>query len=68
LALVVLANSSLHTSVPDAMLGAKAFVVTLLVVSPEAAAMALTVRFEATKNGALYTCDEVLGVEPSSVK
>jgi hypothetical protein len=34
------------------MLGVKACVVTLLLVSPEAVAMALTVRFEATRKGA----------------
>jgi hypothetical protein len=68
LALVELANSSLHTSVPDAMLGVKLLLATLLAVLPEAVAMAFTVRFEATRNGASYICDDVLGAEPSSVK
>jgi hypothetical protein len=49
------------------MLGANAFVATLLFVSPEATAIALTVRFEATKKGASYTIDEVVGVVPSMV-
>jgi hypothetical protein len=50
------------------MLGAKALVVTALLVSPEATVIAFTVRLDATRNGAVYGCEEVVGVEPSSVK
>jgi hypothetical protein len=62
-----LVNSSDQTSVPEAILGEKVFVATLLLVSPEATAIALTVRFEATRKGASYTIEEVVGVVPSSV-
>jgi len=40
---------------------------TLLAVVPESVAMALTVRFEATRSGAWYCCDDAVGVEPSTV-
>jgi hypothetical protein len=52
LAPVEFANSSDHTSVPDGMFTANAWLVTLLAESPAVCAIALTVRFEATRNGA----------------
>ena len=67
LALMELENSSDQTSVPEAMAGVKILVATLLLVPPGAAAMALTVRLEATRIGARYGCDEVVGVAPSRV-
>jgi hypothetical protein len=67
LALVELENSSDQTSVPDGMLGAKVWVVTVLGMSPGATAMALTVRLEATRNAAKYCGDDALGVVPSTV-
>jgi hypothetical protein len=45
-------NSSLHTSVPEGILGAKVWLVTELGVSAEAVAMALTVTFDAMRKGA----------------
>ena len=50
------------------MFGEKDWVVTLLTVSPEVWAIAFTVRFEATRKGAWYCCDDVLGTVPSVVK
>jgi hypothetical protein len=49
------------------MFGAKACVVTLLAVLPAAVAIAFTVRFAATRNGASYFCAEVVGAELSTV-
>jgi hypothetical protein len=40
---------------------------TVLAVTPEAVAMALTVKFEATKKGARYSCEEAAGVLSSKV-
>jgi hypothetical protein len=61
------ANSSDQTSVPEGILGVKLLVETLLSASPEAVAMAFTVMFEETRNGAVYGCEEAVGVEPSKV-
>jgi hypothetical protein len=47
--------------------GVKLLVETLLSASPEAVAMAFTVMFEETRNGAVYGCEEAVGVEPSKV-
>jgi hypothetical protein len=63
---VLLANSSLQTNVPEAMLGVKLWLVTVLV-DPAATAIALTVRFDATRNGAWYCCEDELGALPSTV-
>ena len=62
-----MANSSDQTRVPEGMLGAKAWLATVLAVSPAAVAIALMVRFEATRNGARYCRDEVLGALLSMV-
>ena len=59
-------NSSLQTKVFDAMLGEKVSVVTVLD-NPAETAIALTVRFDATRNGAWYCCDEVVGALSSTV-
>jgi hypothetical protein len=67
LALVELENSSDQTSVPEGMAGVKFFVATLLLVEPLAVTMALIVRVEATRIGAWYCCEEVVGVVPSRV-
>jgi hypothetical protein len=50
--LVEFENSSLHTRAPEGMLGAKFCEATPLFESPGASAMALTVRLDATRNGA----------------
>jgi hypothetical protein len=47
-----LVNSSLQTSVPDAMFGLKLCEATVLFEYPDAAARALTVRFDETRKGA----------------
>jgi hypothetical protein len=49
------------------MPGVKLFVATVDAESPAAVAIALIVMFEEIKIGAWYTCDDVVGVEPSSV-
>ena len=67
MAVVELENSSDQTRVPEGMFGAKLWLVTLLAVLLEAVAMALTVRLEATRNGAKYCGDDALGVVPSTV-
>jgi hypothetical protein len=61
LAPVELENSSDQTSVPEAILGAKLWLVMLLTLSPEAVAMALMVIFDATRKGAKYRGDDALG-------
>ena len=60
-------NSSLHTSVPGARFGAKAWLATGLAASPETSPMAFTVTLEATRNGARYCVEFTVGVLPSSV-
>jgi hypothetical protein len=44
-------NSSDQMSVPEEMLGVNALVVTVLLVSPEAAAIAFTVMLDDTRKG-----------------
>jgi hypothetical protein len=48
------------------MFGENAWVVTALDV-PAAIAIALTVRFDATRNGAKYGCEVAVGVLPLTV-
>jgi hypothetical protein len=64
---VLLENSSLHTNVPEAMFREKVCVATELLSSGGAVARALTVRLEATRKGAKYFGEEVVGVVPSVV-
>jgi len=59
--LLELVNSSLHTSVPGWMLGVKVWLAAVLEV-PAAMAIALTVRFEATRKGAWYCWEDAVGV------
>jgi hypothetical protein len=49
------------------MFGVKGCVATLLAVSPDAVAITFTVRFDATRNGALYRIELLVGVLPSIV-
>ena len=64
----MLVNSSLQTSVPEAMLGEKAWVATVLLRVPGgAAAIAFRVRFDETRKGAMYCSEVSVGVVPSVV-
>jgi hypothetical protein len=62
---VEFANSSLHTSVPEAMFGVNAWLATWLAVWPESVAMTFTVTLEATRKGATYGVELLVGVLPS---
>jgi hypothetical protein len=62
-----LENSSLHTSVPEVILGAKAWLAIELAVSPERVATAFNVTFEVNRNGVTYAVEFAVGVLPSSV-
>jgi hypothetical protein len=67
LAAVEFENSSLHATCPLGTFAATAWVVTVLLLSPDATVTAFSVTFDVRRNGAMYWVEEAVGVLPSVV-
>jgi hypothetical protein len=61
-AAVAFENSSLHASDPLGTLAVMFWLLTVLLLSPVATAIAFNVPLEVTRNGAMYWIDAVVGV------